>query len=730
MNDEPRRKKIAILGGGVGAMTAAFAITEKPGWQDEYEITVYQLGWRLGGKGATGRNVHNALRIEEHGLHVWSGFYNNAFRVMRTCYQELGRAPGTPLATLDDAFKPLDVVTFTEYIHDQWRDWTVEFPRCPGDVGTGDTYPTPWQYVRIIIGWMHRFFANSKLAPSTEPAHWGLLPDWVHDIVAAARDLAAVEIDRLLLGDSAGPCEAEAPGVTVPPPAGAHPLRHAAVVVAAAPEDPSLHPESLHDALRHLIESFRDRLRARIDGLLDTDDEARHIWLGIDLGTALVRGILSDGVLQSGFDVLDDREWTDWLKGHGLSDVTAESPALTDLYDYVFAFGDGDPAKRAGAAGVMTRCLLRLTTTYRTAIFMEMQAGMGETVFSPMYMVLKKRGVNFEFFHRVKNLGLSADRHAIDTIRMGRQVNVKEGAYQPFLPPVCGFEGCWPSEPLYDQIVEGEELKSRGINLESAWSGWNDVDERTLQLGQDFDEVVLGISIAALRDCCPELIAADPRWQAMVDGVKATRTLAIQLWFTPDATTLGRGRRSILTSYAQPFDTFSDMSYLIPREAWPASNIPKTASYFCGPLLMEPPAPYSDTDYPARVTAGVRSAAVTWLTEYLGHVYPQAVGPDGVRWDLLTSLQGGEGEARFDSQYVRANVNPTDLYVQSVPGSTTLRLRAGDSGFANLYLAGDWVRNGLNYGCVESAVMGGLQAARALCGCPQTIIGETDWPES
>ena len=45
------KKKIAILGGGAAALSAAFGLTEKPGWKDQYEITVYQLGWRLGGKG-------------------------------------------------------------------------------------------------------------------------------------------------------------------------------------------------------------------------------------------------------------------------------------------------------------------------------------------------------------------------------------------------------------------------------------------------------------------------------------------------------------------------------------------------------------------------------------------------------------------------------------------------------------------------------------------------------
>ena len=61
-------KKIAILGGGLGGMTAAYGLTRKPGWQQEYEITVYQMGWRLGGKGASGRNRAAGQRIEEHGL--------------------------------------------------------------------------------------------------------------------------------------------------------------------------------------------------------------------------------------------------------------------------------------------------------------------------------------------------------------------------------------------------------------------------------------------------------------------------------------------------------------------------------------------------------------------------------------------------------------------------------------------------------------------------------------
>ena len=43
----------------------------------------------------------------------------------------------------------------------------------------------------------------------------------------------------------------------------------------------------------------------------------------------------------------------------------------------------------------------------------------------------------------------------------------------------------------------------------------------------------------------------------------------------------------------------------------------------------------------------------------------------------------------------------------------------------NLYLAGDWTRNGLNCGAMESAVLGGLLAASALSGFPrrEDIVG-------
>ena len=86
---EPRRPRVIILGGGMGALTAAFHLTADPSWKQRYDsIELYQPGWRLGGKCASSRNPARGWRNEEHGLHMWFGFYENAFAMMRACYAE------------------------------------------------------------------------------------------------------------------------------------------------------------------------------------------------------------------------------------------------------------------------------------------------------------------------------------------------------------------------------------------------------------------------------------------------------------------------------------------------------------------------------------------------------------------------------------------------------------------------------------------------------------------
>ena len=64
-------------------------------------------------------------------------------------------------------------------------------------------------------------------------------------------------------------------------------------------------------------------------------------------------------------------------------------------------------------------------------------------------------------------------------------------------------------------------------------------------------------------------------------------------------------------------------------------------------------------------------------------------------------------------QYWTANTDPSDRYVQALPGTDGYRLRPDRSGCGNLVLAGDWTDAG-SRGCVEAAAVSGLQAANAL----------------
>src|SRR5690348_11314329 len=153
------RRKIAILGGGVGAISTAFELTDYKDWQDKYEVTVYTDGWRLGGKGASGRNLDLACRVEEHGLHVWFGCYQNAFHMMRKVYEELSEnnlAPGSPLQSCFDAFQPHDRISLVSQSGITWTTNFAVHSGLPGDdfdpnLAAEGEPPEPAQYILYLL---------------------------------------------------------------------------------------------------------------------------------------------------------------------------------------------------------------------------------------------------------------------------------------------------------------------------------------------------------------------------------------------------------------------------------------------------------------------------------------------------------------------------------------------------------------------------------------------------
>jgi uncharacterized protein with NAD-binding domain and iron-sulfur cluster len=683
------REKVAIVGGGIGALTTAYFLSD-PALGGRYEVSVYTMGWRLGGKGASGRNAELHDRIEEHGLHIWFGTYHNAIAMMRRCYAELGRPPGMPLASFGDAFKGQSRVALTETVAGHERDWAIDFPDAPA-LGHDLTVLT---LLRRVIAW----------------------------ILDRARAVSG--LDQVALGGLAariGRVEAVISHLT----AGAAPAAHHAGhlldwLAGLMPAlDGRIERRLLSGGLKLLAHALWDLLSPR----LPEDDFSRRTWILVYLAITVGRGIIDDQLVENGFGAVDGEELRAWFQrhssfegdeGHVADPLAFQSPCLQAYYDCSFSYAEGNVAKPNIAAGIGLRGMLRIMLDYSGPIILEMQAGMGDAVFTPLYRVLAKRGVAFHFFHRLTGVTLDADGKGVASLEFSRQVALSGPSYQP-LVTVNDLE-CWPSTPNFAQIVDGDKLKASGANLEHWNSGWTDAGPPlTLHSGADFARVVLAVSYAVLPAITAPLAAASPRWKAMLEGLGVTDTVAAQLWFARTREDLGRsGPADIIGGFVEPWSSLSDFTHLLPRENWPAVGAPACLYYSCGPIGNA--APPDDEGVFANLKAFLEKSGAT--------LWPAAGAPGNFDWSALWAPAGAVGEDRLRAQYWRVNSDPTEQYVISAAGTAGVRLRADQSGFDNLLIAGEWTDTAVNISAIESTVISGMRAARAICGMPQTIIGE------
>ncbi len=704
-------EKIAILGGGVAGCTAAFSLSD-PALAGKYDITIYQMGWRLGGKCASGRNPDFSQRSQEHGLHVWFGFYENAFRMLRRAYQEMG-APHGDFDTFDQAFDPEQEGVLATRQTGAWDFWTYQFPPYDdaGD-GTplipGDDHPLP-NLVDITLRSVPWLVDNCRALVEDLP---GLLKPF--------KDGLLVAIDK---------------------------LTELLQKLTEVPGDPVAFAKLLRRSV-FLVEGLRDVLHfgIKMDALLTLPGERgrARLYCMLDLGYTCLIGAVKDGVFaiengafapNAGFGVLDNMEFIQWLERHGAHYHSLEAPAIKGLYDVGFAYRGGDCTRPDVAVGVALRCIVRIYFGYKGAYLYKMNAGMGETVFTPLYLALKKRGVKFEFFHRVENLGLSADQKSIATIGITRQAE-PAAEYDPLVPirlPSGRDFLVWPDRPLGQ--FNGPIPDPRDHHQPSFESDWCQLPGTpvTLTAGQDFDRVVLAIPVGALGKITPELMAARPEWERMIYRVETCRTQCMQLWMKPDTRALGWDPKHettehvVMDSFVDPLNTWLDQTVILKTELWPAPNPPRSLAYLCGPMLDDPDQfkHLGEPTYPASQQALVRAESLVWLDKAAPAFWPLSLDAHGrFDWSKAYDCTGGNGP---DGQFYRANIDGTERYVLSLADTIRYRLHAADSGFGRLFLAGDWTDNGINVGAVEAAVLSGLQAARGISGFPATISGEKDF---
>jgi uncharacterized protein with NAD-binding domain and iron-sulfur cluster len=631
----------------------------EPGWRDEFgSITVYQRGWRLGGKGASSRGMHG--RIEEHGLHVWLGWYENAFRLLRECYEELdrpARRPEAPVRTLAEAMIPSGRIGLCDRSGDAWIPWVTDLPdnhRTPGEPRSDGRDLTVVELVAQAWRLIGRYFGSLPGGDRSRGDRW--MGEFAAGLPVG---LAALGSEAIRMTDpGAGFRGWPGHGDEVP------------------------------------------------------DESLRRTWRGVALATAALRGIAADRLLTDprGLGAVNDEEYLSWIQRHGGPAELADFSIVRSLYDMVFGFVGGDPALPSLSAGTAVLFGGKTLFDYRGSIFWKMTAGMGDIVFAPLYEALGRRGVRFEFFHRVDALHPSADGTRIEAISMGRQAHLAPGrdGYDPLI--VSKGLPCFPAVPRTEQLADVDGIEHHP--LESHWCTWPDAERRVLRAGSDFDLVVFAIPPGMAAHTCAELAAARPEWRAMLDGLGTVATQSFQVWLRDSEEDLGWPYPgSTLSSFKEPFSTWASMPQLLEAEEWPARGRPRAIGYFCGAL--DAPVPSGPAEA-GRQRDRVRDGAVEFLEKEIRHLLPGTTGGHGFRWDLLCDKGGSDGPDRFGSQFWTANTDPSDRYVQSLPGSDRVRLRADESGYDNLFLAGDWTDSGLNAGCIEAAVLSGLQAANAV----------------
>ncbi|MBK8257928.1 MAG: NAD(P)-binding protein [Polyangiaceae bacterium] len=716
-----KKTKVAVLGGGAGALSAAFALSATEDLRSRFDVTVHQAGFRLGGKAATGRNKKEHDVILDGAGQMFLGAYDSAFRLVRECYQALEKPHNAPIQKWQDAFvRHNHAVVFCQLSGESaydggWFPWVLRFPENSAEPGDGAACADKWVMFRLAVEWLWNVWNAadevSTLGIVVKDANrsvTGDLPAWVQARLAEMESKEGFgPIDHPLIGKAIAENNK---------PSGINELGLGRLVAAVRnvvrflPDSPNDHPAWAHHVLAALIRKLMDRAWELLHGYVAVDPWAYKIWVSINLAGSIALGMLTDGLLFHESSAVDHLDFRQWLERHGANNVTLESGLVQAIYNAVFAYVNGDPEKGNLAAGTCLGALLWAFCTYKGSVFWQLAAGAGDTVFAPLYAVLKKRGVKFRFFHKVAALSLSPDKKAISAIELVEQVKLHKGSYDPLI--MVNNLPCWPNEPLYDQIVDGDELALSGVDLESPYSpAWKDAKRTTLISGLDFDEVVLGISIGAIPYIAPELVLENAAFRGMIANVGTVQTLSFQLWLNKTLPEVGFSLGSqnsvgpVTTSYVMPMEGWSDLSSHLKYESWGGEGAPQTLVHFHGPLeQLGPTSPFSDVGFPAKQKARVISLARKYLENDVGRIWPLAAKSEGhgFRWDFVVT------------QHHSANVDPSDRVVLSSAGSLRHRLAPGESGFTNLVLAGDWVKTTLNVGCIEAAVEAGFEAAGVL----------------
>jgi uncharacterized protein with NAD-binding domain and iron-sulfur cluster len=747
--DAVRGRRIAILGAGPAGLAAAWALSEEA-VRDRHEVHIYQMGWRAGGKSATGLNFGAGERIEQNGSHYLFGCYHHSFALVRRAYEELG--PRAGFGRFRDEFAPRNIVVAAQapgygpsgVRTPGWQDWFQFLPTNLSAPGVGGKLAQPFDYLLILVQvtlrlllaavdfgdspsrtsrWLQALF---PLSPFRQDGWWCRV--WGRTLRVLLWPAAALVNHPLAWLARAG-------------------WRLAVLLYNVILSEYTRYWLGLAAAfwaqvaaarLRDLGRRFWAALGRWADANIPSPSWASQIQSAtilFELATTAMVGFAADELWRpAAMERIDGEDLRAWFTRHGAVPEGVGSSFLKCWYDAVIAYENGDPERPRISAAVSLYALFRALFTYKGNFAFQMRHEVGDGFIAPIVEALQRRGVQFHFFHRVRDVVPGVDERGQPVIaRVIVEPQLPPGVHQTkILVPNCAGRPVWPNRP---QLSDGAAIPDP-CALESFY-GPDSGRRCSLERGDDFDDVVFALPLFVARHDAPSLLRRNAAWGRMDERIASTESVSLRIWFEWNLQRLGWNHpEPILSGFRSPLSTWEDNCQNLGNEGFPAGKEPKAIATVFGPLPAPGRAPGPGADGARYVQAQqARADAIgkEFLTRGAAQLWTELYNPDGtVRFEAFYDLRrvndppGSGGESRMEWQLLRANVGPAERYTMAFPGTLADRLRSDESGYGNMVLAGEWTRNGVEIGSVEGAVCSGLEAARALCGRPRVIIGERD----
>ena len=671
-----------------------------------------------------GRGRHG--RIEEHGLHLWMGFYENAFRLMRECYAELGRDPPRARSrTGDDAFDAgaavgVDGAARRRPLGARGSRSFRRATALPGDRSRRAAARTVWSTTssagrRLVCA---RCSRRSHASPATT-RRGPRTGRWRADALADATSLDAALGELGELGARS-------------------PRRRAwsALVAAIA-------------------------LAGRIDVVAAIPARASHDAAAAPARTSLIeRGARPRRLEASTWTIARTRIWQLRRDRRGARPRRRQrrDPARLRRHRRVrlprVAAAERRLAERRSTRPSCARSTISASPT-RTAIRRGRASPPGRRCAACCALFFTYRGAFFwqhagrHGRRRVRAVlrGAAAPRRALPRsstgsrtcacalargeppVRRGARVRrARRRSSDRRRVRAAGRRAtaCRAGRPSRDweQLVDGDAPRARGWDFESFWDRRRTRPPSRSTSGRDFDLVVLGVGLGAVPHVCRELVDARPALAGDGRAREDRRDAGVPaLAHAPTwRSSAGAGRRSNISGFVEPFDTWADMRHLLRARA-----LARRRARAARRLLLQRAAGRREPGRRARSAPTPRPPARRGAAERhrascdagVAHLWPARVDrppASSAGSSSSTRRRGaarGRGALRLAVLDAPTSTRPTATSL-SLPGTGRHRISPARRAYDNLTIAGDWTDCGFNAGCVEAAVMSGRLAAHAL----------------